>query len=396
MKTDRELRERMSEIFEDFEAEPLAESWKNIQIGITAPKKRGWGLLFLYGIFCIMGLVGYGAYLYFPLKKSVKDDEKKVIIESTIASKTQTVVTPLLSQAVPTSPENTSIPVIRAKKKEVLIPQKEQEVKREDMRVSKEIAQKSIYQQVEKDSIVVQSFSNKKDIAIEPIKATSSIVPYTMKDKPILMESFPLIVAKKSSKKGYFTVNVSPFTSYQWMEEQANDFYSVGEVSLLSKFDARRLGVSATVAYQFQVSPKHELSFGITGISFPRSITYQRQNDRVFTVENLPNGRYLIEKKVDNYHYYERSLFVGTEIGYRYNFHLGRKPITSLTSGSMGMELPHFKMNYWLNTGFEIPISRTLRISPIFRYQLNRHLDENHLMKTRLYTIGIGLTYHLK
>lgn len=197
----------------------------------------------------------------------------------------------------------------------------------------------------------------------------------------------------QKQKKGYFTANFGTLATFQLMQEQANPNYRVGKVNLLSTFDAKRLGFSAAFAYHTPISLHSEMRLGLTATSLPQNASYQIENRHVFVVENLPNDTYLLARKAIDYEKQETLWFVGAEMAYKSLFYLGNKKIGSFVGGEISGELRHLQLAYWLNAGAEIPVGYGLQLVPACKFQLNRQIDDANVMKSRLYSVGLGLNY---
>lgn len=405
MKSDKELSQKMSAMFEDFEADPQTESWESIQKAIAKPSVKRFPLGVFY-VCLLMLIAAIGVWLFYPssLHSSAKKENPKKDIAEPLGrtdfspSKKDGLKSALPNDGLkPIRPkENTQIPTITTKNTLFSSPSLPSTNPRIHRSV-KDSSMNSLQTQTDINSIqngekpIGQSDSSAINrIALTAIPLIQANINYSLSSLTTQV-SLPLL--NKKHKKGYFTAAISACAAYQLMQVQAGNNHSVGDVSLLSTFDKQRLGISAAVGYHLRIAPKQGLGFAISGFSLPRIVSYQLQNNHIFTVTNQANGKYFIQKKADAYTQKERLIFLGAEMTYDYTFTLKEKPIIAFVGAGISRELSLSTNDYWLNTGIALPITKHLQFLPSYKYQLNTAVDKHKLMQTRLYTLGVGLRY---
>lgn len=395
MKSDKELSQKMSAMFEDFEAEPQTESWESIQNAIAKPSAKRFPL----GVFyvCLLMLVAaIGVWLFYPSSlhsSAKKDNSKKDIAEPLGRTDFSPSKKDGLKSVLPD--EKIQIPTISTKNALFSSPSPHASTIPIIHRSIEDSSMRSLQTEISTIQNIAKPIGQSDSSAINRIALTAipliqANINYSLSSLTTQV-SLPLLDKKK--KRGYFMATISPCAAYQLMQVQASNNYSVGDVSLLPTFDKQRLGISAAIGYNLQIAPKQALSFAISGFSLPRIVSYQLQNNHIFTVSNQANGKYFIQKKADAYTQKERLVFLGGEIAYNYTFTLKEKPIIGFLGAGISRELSLSTHDYWLNTGIALPITKHLQLLPSYKYQLNTAVDKHKLMQTRLYTLGVGLRY---
>lgn len=408
MKTDKELRQKMAEMFEDMEAEPQAESWENIANAIRPETKKRLPLWVLCACFALLlGGIGGVFYAWYytssanPIisSKSVKIKSPIILTEKCGDMPVKTFVLPEKEEEKTKThaPKNKSLkPILLTnnENKPAILPEKDSisapkiEIAETQIIENKRVKSNSpvyypIYTKIQDIPIVENQLSN---LSEDKLSFSSYLPKYPFSN----IYAFP---PKYKQKKGYFTASLGTLATFQLMQEQANPNYRVGKVNLLPTFDAKRLGFSAAFAYQTAISLHSEMRLGLTVTSLPQNASYQIENRHVFVVENLPNDTYSIARKAIDYQKQEKLWFVGAEMAYKSLFYIGNKKIGGFVGGEISGELRHLQLAYWLNAGAEIPVGYGLQLVPACKFQLNRQIDDVNVMKSRLYSVGLGLNY---
>lgn len=409
MKTDKELRQKMTEMFDDMEAEPQIESWENISNAIRPETKKRFPLWVLCAFFALLlgGISGIFYKLYVLPSANPIASPKSVSTKPAIILAEKCEETPVKILLSPKKEvKNTTFPAAKNKpispifptineNKPAILPEKELisaiKIEKEEIIENKVVKSHSPiyypkYTEIHKSPIVENPLSNLYE---DELSFSSCLPKYPF-------SNIYVFAPKQKQKKGYFSVNINSLATFQLMQEQANPNYQVGKVNLLPTFDAKRLGISTSLSYQMPIATNSEIRFGINAAFLSQNSTYQIENKHIFYVENLPNNDFIIAKKAVNYTKREHLIFAGAALAYTHSFHLLGQKIKGFAGGEIGGEFRHLKMDYWFNTGLEIPLRHGIDLVSLYKLQINRQIDANDLMKTRLYNVGFGLNYRWK
>jgi hypothetical protein len=419
MKKDKELRQKMAEMFADLEAEPQIESWENIQNAIQKPKKQK---KFFWFLFLVLGgfLLGIGSYLAFYGNKNLKKEESQQLAARKIEK-------PYEKTAEETDKKPNSSAEI---KKELALTQNKQ-IKTEQKTLAFAISAKNIPPKKDTQMLPLspiirfgeqkafknafsqdsthnsQTIDNKlfntKDLkqfdslfTLLPIQKENFLLPQNFHLPPIKIPPISRLVCISAPKRSFLSAEISMLSAFQLMQTQQNQLHRVGKVSLLPTFSAKRLGISAALYYNRKLNAKNGIFAGINGCILPYNMEYELQENNVYKVKFAQNGSFSIENQ--SFPYKERHFLynLGVELGYARSFSWKNKDFSFFVSGITNKTLHQPNLTYWVKSGVKVPINANLSFSPLFQYQLNRTLDANALMKSRLYMLGVGVHYKWK
>jgi hypothetical protein len=419
MKKDKELREKMAEIFADLEAEPQIQSWENIQNVIQKPKKQK---KFFWFLFLILGgfLLGIGSYLAFYGNKNLKKEESQQLAARKIEkpyektgeetdkkpnSSAEIKKELILAQNQPTKAEQKTLSFAVSSKN--ISPKKDTQMLPLSpiIRLGEQKALQNAFSQdsTHNSQTIDNKSFNTKDLkqfdslfALLPIQKENFLLSQDFHLPPLNTSPISIFGCISASKRSFLSAEISMLSAFQLMQTQQNQLHSVGKVALLPTFSAKRLGVSAALYYNRKLNAKNSVFAGINGFLLPYNMEYELQENNVYKVKFAQNGSFSIENQSVPYKERYFSYNLGVELGYERSFSWKNKDFSFFVSGITNKTLHQTNLNYWVKSGVKVPLNANLSILPVFQYQLNRTLDANALMKMRLYTLGVGVHYKWK
>jgi len=416
MKKDNELRKKMADIFADMEAEPQAESWENIQNSLKKPKKQKWFLWF-WILFLSGSILGTSSYLVFyknkkekkvntqqlaarKLPKPYEKTGEEMCEQSSGSNKPTSELVLQKEKHEKTTPKNrvsTIIPKDIPHKKDISAAPLSPIIRFEEQKALKNVF-------ISDSSQNLQIFDNKQFnskkleqsdslFVISPLQTRSYLLLTNSQIQLFSNDTISQIVSISPHKKGFLSTEVSLLSTFQLMQMQQNQLHSVGDVALLSTFHPKRLGISTALYYHRKLTPQNGIFAGINGFLLPYNMEYELQENHVYKVKFMQNGTYAISKQAEWYQERHFLYNLGIELGYERYFYGKNKSFALFLSGIANKTFAQNGLNYWLRSGAKVPINANWGLSPAFQLQLNRNLDEHKLMKTRLYTLGMGVHY---
>jgi hypothetical protein len=225
-----------------------------------------------------------------------------------------------------------------------------------------------------------------------PIQA----IPVVAEDKkmPSGLFGFSMPVAKQSSRtKGKFTAGVALLSTYQIMQSQAHNGLRAADIRVLPALDANRLGSSWSVGYQLPLRRNSDLHAAITWMNLPYRAEYSVNNTHQLKIEILSATQYRVSPQaVGEVSTLKRLNYLGFQLDYGHSFKFFNRKIRAFSGGEGLWSVTESKPEFWALAGLNIPLGLwKFQLSPVFKYQFNRIEQADQLVKTRLYTLGLGI-----
>jgi hypothetical protein len=422
MKKDDELRRKLAETFEDFEAEPQAETWENIRKAIR-PKRKKRAIWLFWGLGCLAFLVGLGLYalqtpalVHAPNQQpasettkavspdqnpeSVQSSEKEISLKNTPrrggGSTENQPNSPVIS-ARPSAkqPKAVSPTALSELKVGAQIPgiKVEQDAKMQGLEPELE----ALTAPLQTPAPMPEFIPEAKPVSIQilsplPLQA----IPVVAEDKklPSGRFGFSMPVAKQSSRtKGKFTAGVTLLSTYQIMQSQANNGLRAADIRVLPALDAHRLGSSWSVGYQLPLRRNSDLHAAITWMNLPYRAEYSVNNTHQLNIEILSATQYRVSPHaVGEVSTLKRLNYLGFQLDYGHSFKLFDRKIRAFSGGEGLWSVADSKPELWALAGLNIPLGLwKFQLAPVFKYRFNRIEQADQLVKTRLYTLGLGI-----
>lgn len=422
MKKDDELRRKLTEAFEDFEAEPQAESWENIRKAIR-PKRKKRVIWLFWGLGCLVFLVGLGLYalqtsalVHAPIQQTASettmalrpDQSPKSAQSSKLEINATNTPRPGggLTEIQSINPVNSARP--SAKQPKAVSPTALSELKvgpqTHGIKVEQEAKMQGLDVELEALTAALQTPAPMPEFIPETDPVSIQVlsllpiqeIPVVAEDKkmPSGLFGFSTPVAKQSSRtKGKFTAGVALLSTYQIMQSQAHNGLRAADIHLLSALDAHRLGSSWSVGYQLPLRRNSDLHAAITWMNLPYRAEYSVNNTHQLNIEILSATQYRISPHaVGEVSTLKRLNYLGFQLDYGHSFKFFNRKIRAFSGGEGLWSVAESKPEFWALAGLNIPLGLwKFQLAPVFKYQFNRIEQADQLVKTRLYTLGLGI-----
>ena len=425
MKKDDALRRKLAETFEDFEAEPQVETWENIRKAIRPKRKRrpvliwfslaGLGLLTGAGLFCLKNSKNTFLTISAPAWKPAPQTNAGV------SPTMQVVVGSPTQQTKETSPPTSNLYLSRnstsrlpaqnqirlpaAQGVNSAIPTTQTAVAAEDRPAASQ--QPGVFKyETTKDAAITIS-TEKKPLA------TSDVMQHVVKPADLAaLPSPPLraltitqqlllpqqtkavvVLPDEPKRKGAFTAGATLLLTYQWMESQLYEGFAATRMQELPTFDTRRLGAAWSAGYRLPLRRRSDINVALSWMNMPYRAAYGIKNTHQARVEIESATQYrvlpVVESTVSES---KRVNWWGLQLDYGYTYSLFNQHIRIYAGGEALLQAPAGQLECWTYAGLDIPLgSGKYQIAPVFKYQIRRIEQPDHLLKTRLYGLGIGI-----
>ena len=421
MKKDDELRRKFAERFEDFEAEPQEESWEKIREAIQ-PKRKRRAIWLFFGRGCLALLIG-AIGLFWSQKPSAgmasNPNPSPVTLERATSPQTPAQLQP---PALETQmPETVQMPV---KTRSQTLPSRSQvsslstpdaaPVNAVNSTLSSTTSKTEILDKklsinaLETNPVSSESPESIILEAAEIPQAPPPISTLALNSLPLL--SIPFVPTTKEptlrtlptptptsphpfKRKGAFTAGISLLSSYQIMQAQSYNGLSATDFSVLPALDARRLGTSLSLGYRKPIFRNSEVHAAISWMNLPYRAEYTVSDPHQLEIEILSGAQYRVSPKVlGQISEQKRLKYWGLQLDYGHTYRLFNQKIRVFAGGEGLWQTSSKQPEFWALAGLNVPLGLwRLELAPVFKYQFNRIEQADHLVKTRLYTIGLGI-----
>jgi hypothetical protein len=205
----------------------------------------------------------------------------------------------------------------------------------------------------------------------------------------------PLDDLKKSKRQkgreGGWTVSFTTLFSYQLTQSRVHEGKIATNISNLPSFDAQRLGTSLAIGYQIPLKKRSDCSIALAWTNLPYRAQYDRASANQVQINFQSNNQYttkrITESAVNDA--YRLNLW-GLQLNYGYTFNVLDKKIRVFAGGE-GL-LYDRNPELWGSAGLDIPLGKSkFQLMPVFKYQFKAMEQPDLLLKTKLYTVGLGI-----
>jgi hypothetical protein len=248
---------------------------------------------------------------------------------------------------------------------------------------------------LEKDVItaknVLQNNLKVEQLTLLPLRA----VPLREDTTQQHLDLIPLDDLKKSKRRkgreGGWTVDFTTLFSYQLTQSRVHEGKIATNISNLPSFDAQRLGTSLAIGYQIPLKKRSDCSIALAWTNLPYRAQYDRASANQVQINFQSNNQYttkrITESAVNDA--YRLNLW-GLQLNYGYTFSVLDKKIRVFAGGE-GL-LYDRNPELWGSAGLNIPLGKSkFQLMPVFKYQFKAMEQPDLLLKTKLYTVGLGI-----
>ncbi|HAD11485.1 MAG TPA: hypothetical protein DCF33_03505 [Saprospirales bacterium] len=394
-------RKKFAERFENFEAEPQEKSWEIIQEAIR-PKRKKRALWLFFGWGCLALLMG--AISWYWLQKPVAGIASRPAFQTPVHPAPSTAPEVLPVQPAQILPGQSGLSA-SDKPVQAVIHQKNVST---ELTAVKVVADDKVLFVNASQTPSAQSVVPEAEAVTtaEPAQAPAPVsllnlpglpippFPTQTVTKQLSSQTSPVPVPKAvSRRRGAFFAEGALLSSYQLMQAQAYNGLSASGFSTLPSLDGRRLGATLALGYQIPIFKKAEIHAAIRWMNLPYRASYTVSNNHQLEVEILPGAQYRVAPKVLGEVSAEKRLnYWGLQLDYGRYYRLFNHKIRVYVGGESLWREGSKQPDFWALAGVNIPLGLwRLELAPAFSCQLNRIEQEDHLIKTRLYTLGLGI-----
>lgn len=247
---------------------------------------------------------------------------------------------------------------------------------------------------LEKDGITAKNvlLNNLKveQLALLPLRA----VPLR-EDTTQQLPLYPLGDLEKSKRQkgreGGWTVDFTTLFSYQLTQSRVHEGKIATNISNLPSFDAQRLGTSLAIGYQIPLKKRSDCSIALAWTNLPYRAQYDRASANQVQINFQSTNQYTVKRVTESTvnDAYRLNLW-GLQLQYGYTFSVLDKKIRVFAGGEGVL----YKQNpeLWGIAGLNIPLGKSkFQLMPVFKYQFKAMEQPDNLLKTKLYTVGLGI-----
>lgn len=414
MKKDDELRRKLTNAFDDFEAEPLPQTWDNIRMAIQPKRKKRPFLLFwlLAGLGLLAGVGG----VLTMLEHSGSGKETLVVVPEkesniwTLQRSTDSGDSPLQTRVgessqvkkgqLKTGDNTAQIPSLDK------APSSEKNYEEPGLHQSYAVKYKS--ESGAKTNTVVISplvVNPYKDAVILHDKTVNPVVLklslHTVQRYPIPeiaiadIPANPVVLPDQPHKrKGIFTVGFNLIAAYQQIQTQTHNSSTASNFHFTNTFDTRRLGASFSLDYQLPIQRRADLGIALTWMNLPYQLEYDAVSTNQVQIDIQSSTQYRVAPIVKSVVKEEQRLqWAGLQLEYGYRFKIFKQKIRLHAGAEYLLQFSNKQAGMWLETGLDIPLGNgKFQITPVFQYQIHRNELPDNLIQTRLYGPGLGIS----
>jgi hypothetical protein len=437
MKKDDKIRQKLAKVFDDFEAEPQPETWEHIRAAIQKKKKKRPILWFFLAIGFAL-LVGIGFYTRttakqadaaqptprtstgktLPTDSGLSSATERTIPQNSVSNKGFTNETALditqkgagynggynnqptgkvtngkvsFVQQENTSQEtNNNQPKSMVMNTKTSLEQQENPSQETNNNQPKSLvmnAKTSFEQQENLGQPALENGSG--GVVLSPELSTAKV------DTQAVAPLYPLDDLEKSKRQkgreGGWTVDFTTLFSYQLTQSRVHEGKIATNVGNLPSFDAQRLGTSLAIGYQIPLKKRSDCSIALAWTNLPYRAQYDRASANQVQINFQSNNQYTVKRITESAvnDAYRLNLW-GLQLQYGYTFGVLDKKIRVFAGGEGVL----YKQNpeIWGSAGLNIPLGKSkFQLMPVFKYQFKAMEQPDNLLKTKLYTVGLGI-----
>ncbi len=202
-----------------------------------------------------------------------------------------------------------------------------------------------------------------------------------------------MTVLRKQHHKSVIVAGVSILSAFQIMEAQSYNSLTANNIHRYPAFDAGRLGWSLSAGYRVHLRGRSELHAGLVWMNLPYRASYTVANTAQLKIEVTSDATYRAAPvAVGETSETRRLNWGGIQLDYGYTIPFFRRQLRLYAGGSGLLSSANNKPEGWGRAGLEIPLYKDrLVIAPVYQYQFSQIAQSDHLLKTRLYTLGIDI-----
>lgn len=406
MKSDDETRRRLSEMFEDFELEPQAESWENIRRAVQPRRKRRFFWLF-FRLGCALMLLSAGLLVW---------QTRRAMPVATVeapALPVQKMPGPAAGQPAGQMPHTPSY-----REKNLPAGTNGASPGRPVGLLPGPVRQSFLSSNVA-PSRLAQATAGATDVAgagkvqaspavsagdamagaatragLSELPLNTGVLPSFDRELPELPEAAAAsLLPARIKRRAAFTADISLLSAFRQLESQWYGGLGAANIRTLATFDARRLGASLSLGYRLPLSRRSDLGIAMVWMNLPYRAEYAVASVEKVQVELISPSQYQLTPALKGQVSDVRRLnWLGLRFDYGYNcMVLGRD--MRVFAGMEGLFRAGKSMpDIWGVAGLEMPLGRSrFWLTPKFQYQFGHIEQPDHLLKTRTYAFGIGL-----
>ncbi|HLP95179.1 MAG TPA: hypothetical protein VK168_14145 [Saprospiraceae bacterium] len=408
MNKDDATRKKFAERFEDFEAEPQEKSWEIIRDAIR-PKRKKRALWLFFGWGCLALLIGAISWCWFqkPAAGIALHQATEVPAQECIDSTPSPVPEVVAIQEAnrsQTLPGRSGISE-PAKPVPAVIHQQNVSTELTDAKLAtddKALFVNTLQTPLAQLVMPEAEVATIADLAQTPGPVSLLNLPglpippfpiHTVTKQHSIQASQAPVLKTDSRRKGVFFAEGALLSTYQIMQAQTYKGLSASDFSTLPSLDGRRLGATLALGYRQPIFEKAEIHAAIRWINLPYRTAYTVSNTHQLEVEILPGAQYRVAPKVLGEVTAEKRLnYWGLQLDYGRHYRLFNHKIRVYVGGESLWREGSKQPDFWALAGVNIPLGLwRMELAPVFSYQLNRIEQADHLIKTRLYTLGLGI-----
>jgi hypothetical protein len=410
MKKDDELRQKFAKRFEDFEAEPQEKSWEIIQEAIR-PKRKRRAIWFFFGWGCLAFLVAAIGLFWFQ-----SSSVQVAVIQPTVPEQSNEFQNQEQTKAQAINPEVLQNQRLSTTQHLKILPLSDH---------STAVSNRAFWDLEAPQSLSIQHHNREQPMWLQPDpeantaatppmgeqddmdKASHQISTQLLSSLPfqaiqILPETktaanFPAIRVNAAQhpgvRKGKFTASVSLLSTYQVMQGQVYNGLNASDFNILPALNAQRLGTSLSLGYRLPLGRNSNIHAAFQWMNLPFRAEYTVNNIRQVNIEILSAAQYRVSPNPVGAVYERKRLnYWGLQLDYGHTYHLFHQRIRVFAGGEGLWLASNGKPELWALAGLNIPLGLwRFELRPVFKYQLNQIEQPDHLAKTRLYTVGLGI-----
>ncbi len=196
---------------------------------------------------------------------------------------------------------------------------------------------------------------------------------------------------RQKGREGGWTVDFTTLFSYQLTQSRVHEGKIATNVGNLPSFDAQRLGTSLAIGYQIPLKKRSDCSIALAWTNLPYRAQYDRASGNQVQINFQSNNQYTVKRITESAvnDAYRLNLW-GLQLQYGYTFGVLDKKIRVFAGGEGVL----YKQNpeIWGSAGLNIPLGKSkFQLMPVFKYQFKAMEQPDNLLKTKLYTVGLGI-----
>jgi FtsZ-interacting cell division protein ZipA len=196
---------------------------------------------------------------------------------------------------------------------------------------------------------------------------------------------------RQKGREGGWTIDFTTLFSYQLTQSRVHEGKIATNISNLPSFDAQRLGTSLAIEYQIPLKKRSDCSIALAWTNLPYRAQYDRASANQVQINFQSNNQYTVKRITESAvnDAYRLNLW-GLQLQYGYTFSVLDKKIRVFAGGEgvLYKQSPEL----WGSAGLNIPLGKSkFQLMPVFKYQFKAMEQPDHLLKTKLYTVGLGI-----